>query len=67
MATETELLTPGQVAEILCVSRASVSRLAKDGLLPCVRITTRIVRFRRDDIDRLLVSGVPTGPEAVAS
>lgn len=49
-----DLLTTAEVADLLRVSRASVSRWAKDGVLRPIRVGG-VVRFRRDDVDALLV------------
>jgi len=50
------LMTLQQVADLLVVSNRTVSRLVAAGKLPCYRLSdTRARRFRRDDIERLLV------------
>lgn len=47
MATESreEFLTARQLAAILQVSESTVRRLARDGRIPCVRLTPRLIRF----------------------
>lgn len=50
-----ELLTAAQVAQIIGVSRTTISRWGSDGKIPVVKVAgTR--RYRRDDIERLLQS-----------
>ncbi len=50
-----QFLTARQLAEILQVSESTVRRLARDGRIPSVRITSRITRFHlqavRDALD----------------
>lgn len=51
-----ELMTTQEVADALRISVKSVTRLVRDGRLPCFRLSTsRSNRFRRDDVLRLLV------------
>lgn len=57
-----ELLTTQEVADTLRVSRASVSRWAKTGVLSPIRVGG-IVRFRRTEVDALLE---PATPETAA-
>ena len=40
-----EFLTARQLASVLQVSESTVRRLAREGRIPSVRITSRIVRF----------------------
>lgn len=63
MSDVPDLLTPAEVATRLRVSRASVSRWAKDGVLKPIRIGGTL-RFRRADVDALLVPGEPAGDAA---
>jgi excisionase family DNA binding protein len=50
-----EYLTARQLAAILQVSEATVRRLARQGRIPCIRLTTRLTRFHlpsvRDALD----------------
>ncbi len=48
-----ELMTAEELARALRVSRSTVYRWAWEGVLPMVRLG-RTVRFRRDDVLRLL-------------
>jgi excisionase family DNA binding protein len=50
-----ELLTTVEVAERLRVSVSTVSRWAKAGELPVVRLGS-LLRFRSDDVERILAS-----------
>ena len=47
------LLTPDDVAELLCVARRTVVTMARDGRIPHIRIG-RFVRFDPTEIDRWL-------------
>ncbi len=47
------LLTPDDVAELLCVARRTVVTMARDGRIPHIRIG-RFVRFDPIEIDRWL-------------
>lgn len=58
-----ELLTDKQVAAIFQVNRATVSKWARDGFLPAVKVGKGTTRYRRDDVERLMV----TEPKAAAS
>lgn len=58
-----DLLTPAEVASRLRVSRASVSRWAKDGVLKPIRVGGTL-RFRRADVEALLA---PVEPDKAAS
>jgi excisionase family DNA binding protein len=49
-----ELLTTAEVARMLRVNRATVTRYARLGLLPFVRLPSGVYRFRREDIEALL-------------
>jgi excisionase family DNA binding protein len=52
-----ELLTTAEVAEMLRVSRSTVTRYARLGQLPVIRLPSGYLRFRREDIERLLAQG----------
>jgi excisionase family DNA binding protein len=53
--TRDQFLTARQLAAILQVSEATVRRLARNGRIPSVRLTSRIMRFHlpsvRDALD----------------
>ena len=49
-----EFLTARQLAEVLQVSESTVRRLARDGRIPCVRLTPRILRFNQKAVYRAL-------------
>ena len=51
-----ELLTATEVAEMARVSRATVTRWARLGQIPFVRLPGGIYRFRRRDVEALLRS-----------
>jgi excisionase family DNA binding protein len=43
--TREEFLTARQLAAVLQVSESTVRRLARDGRIPAVRLTPRLIRF----------------------
>ncbi len=53
IAKEPRIMTTGEIAKYLRVSRATVYRLVKRGKIPVSRISKHL-RFRRDVIDRWL-------------
>ena len=55
-----EFLTARQRAEVLQVSESTVRRLARDGRIPCVRLTPRLLRFNLKAVCRAL-DGSDTG------
>lgn len=53
--THPDLLTPDDVAELLGVTRSTVTRWRRAGHLPTpIRIGSNYVRYRREDIEALL-------------
>ncbi len=52
-----EFLTARQLAEVLQVSESTVRRLARDGRIPSVRLTPRILRFNLKSVYRALDGG----------
>ena len=59
MSETTDLLTAGEVADLLRVSAATVYRWAEDATLSAVRIGG-VVRFRRSDVMALLDPAEPS-------
>jgi excisionase family DNA binding protein len=55
------LLTALQVATMLGVSKRQVWRLASAGILPGRIKIGKLVRWRRDEIERWIVKGCPKG------
>lgn len=49
-----EFLTARQLAEVLQVSESTVRRLAREGRIPCVRLTPRLLRFNLKAVSRAL-------------
>ena len=49
-----EFVTARQLAEVLQVSDSTVRRLARDGRIPCVRLTPRLMRFNLKSVFRAL-------------
>jgi len=52
------LLTPNQVAALLSIQPSTVYAAAAQGKIPCVRLwkgeRRTLIRFRREDIDRVI-------------
>jgi len=49
-----EFVTARQLAAFLQVSESTVRRLAREGRIPCVRLTPRLVRFNLKAVCRSL-------------
>lgn len=49
-----EFLTARQLAELLQVSESTVRRLARDGRIPSIRLTPRLLRFNLKAVRRAL-------------
>jgi excisionase family DNA binding protein len=57
-----QLLTAIDVASILQVHPKTIYLWASQGVLPAVRLGDRAVRFRREDVDKLVADRlVPAG------
>jgi excisionase family DNA binding protein len=48
--SNSEILIPNEVAEILRVSRRKINQLVAEGQIPCVRIGKRRIRYKREAI-----------------
>lgn len=59
-----EFLTARQLAARLQVSESTVRRLAREGRIPSVRLTTRLVRFNLKAVCRALEGSAKTGSPA---
>ena len=53
---DTPLLTVKEVAELLRVDRYCIYRWVAESKIPFIRLTTRCLRFRKEDIDAWLNS-----------
>lgn len=53
-ASEYSLLTRKEVAEYLNVHPGSVKRYQLQGELPAILINSRVVRYRREDVERFI-------------
>ncbi|MGH2533406.1 MAG: helix-turn-helix domain-containing protein [Thermomicrobiales bacterium] len=60
----TELLTIREAAQILRVSEVTISRWIKQGRLPSYRVGPRVIRIRRDDLDRIVTPETPETSES---
>ncbi|HYP54380.1 MAG TPA: helix-turn-helix domain-containing protein [Pyrinomonadaceae bacterium] len=47
-------VTARQLAAVLQVSESTVRRLAREGRIPCVRLTTRLLRFHLPSVSAAL-------------
>jgi hypothetical protein len=56
------LLTPRDVAQVLHMPSARVTRLARTGLIPCVQLPDGELVFREDDLARWIKSLKHTRP-----
>ena len=56
MELSVELITRAEAAELLTVSEDTIDRLVKAGQLPAYRITPKITRFDRADVEEYLQS-----------
>lgn len=60
--TREEFLTARQLATLLQVSESTVRRLAREGRIPCVRLTPRLLRFNLKAVCRALDGASRTRP-----
>lgn len=56
MELSVELITRAQAAELLTVSEDTIDRLVKSGQLPAYKISPKITRFSREDVEEYLAS-----------
>ena len=56
MELSVELITRAQAAELLTVSEDTIDRLVKAGKLPAYKISPKITRFDRADVEEYLAS-----------
>jgi len=56
------LLTRKEVAEKFNVVPETIRLWERRGLLPRIRINSRLLRYRQEDIDKLLQLAAPTSP-----
>ena len=54
ISTDHELLTVAEAAERLRVTTRFIRMLIAEGKLPALRLGSRAIRLRRDDVDDLL-------------
>ena len=47
-------LSPDQSADYMGISRRTLDRWRKAGLISCVRIGRRLIRYRRPDLDDMM-------------
>ena len=51
------LMTLDEVITWLRISRTTANRWRNNGLLPAIKLPSGIVRYRREDVEQLLVHG----------
>lgn len=51
---KSELLTKNDIAEMLKVTTRTISRYVSSGILTPIRISEKVVRFRSEEVDRLI-------------
>jgi DNA-binding transcriptional MerR regulator len=61
-----EWVSVGEAATIVGVSPSTIRRYERDGILVCWRTPTNVRRYRRADIERLLVPQPPAEAEAAS-
>lgn len=50
----TQLLTKSQVAKQLGLAERTIERMVTDRRITCVKITRKAVRFRQEDIEKMI-------------
>jgi len=60
-ARSCELVTAEEIAKRFKVTVETVQRWAREGRIPCVRPSRRIVRFRLGDVERAVARGQARG------
>jgi predicted site-specific integrase-resolvase len=51
------LLTRRQVAQLLAVSTESIKRYERRGALRSIRLNSRVIRYRPEDVQRMIEEG----------
>lgn len=49
-----ELLTATQVAKYLSLRPSTIKLWTRDGVIPCIRINSKIIRYDQREVDRAL-------------
>jgi excisionase family DNA binding protein len=62
-----EYLTAGQLAKMLQISESSVHRLRRQGRIPAVMLTPRLIRFNLRDVRAALAAAKDEGEPVLAS
>jgi excisionase family DNA binding protein len=62
---DSELKTAEELATLIRVETSTVHRLARQGRIPCIRVTRKTIRFILDDV--LAAVGVPLKPQPEAA
>ncbi len=51
-----ELLSRADVARELKTCTHTIARLTRKGVLPCLKFNSRLIRYRREDVDKFISS-----------
>ncbi len=62
-----EYLTAGQLAKLLQISESSVHRLRRQGRIPAVMLTPRLIRFNLRDVRAALAAQHDNGEERASA
>jgi excisionase family DNA binding protein len=57
----TGLLNATDVAELLRCSKKTIYAYADAGLLPAARLSPKVLRFRREDVEAFIAASLTTG------
>jgi excisionase family DNA binding protein len=52
---EKEVLTPKEASEYLKVNLRTIYRKVKKGEIPCMKLGSKLIRIKKEDLDRLFV------------
>ncbi|MCS6803925.1 MAG: helix-turn-helix domain-containing protein [Acidobacteriota bacterium] len=58
----TEFLTARQLADILQVSETTIHRLRRQGRIPAIKVTNRLIRFNLRDVKAALADATKKNP-----
>jgi excisionase family DNA binding protein len=59
--TRNRLLTPPEAASFLCISMPTLWRRVKDGTIHAIHLGPRVVRFRPEELESLMVDSSKVG------
>lgn len=53
-----ELITPGEASKDLTISLPTLRKLGETGVLTQIKFSSKSIRYRRDEVNRLRAGGV---------